>query len=443
MKNKVLFTMVGLSLILGACATATTQESTQAVSGETTTAVQVYEASAKGFASDVKVKASFDGNTFASIEVDAGGETPNIGAIEGPNFAKKVLEANAINIDAIAGATMTSEAVRTALTQIIQDAGLKVEDFTKEVAEATETDRLSDIQKKAAELVYKNADGKLVVSSKYGETVLPEKMERIVSIQLEDLALALDVNLVASRNFEGYYLADALEEKKVEAIAIGEAANTINLEQVLGYTPDLIIIRDNFEQSVFDELSKIAPTIAFKLQDPEVSLMALGMALGKEDVAAKRLEEYFAKWEETKEVLDTAIGDESIALLRIMQKEIRLMPYSKNGMSAFLYADDYLGLEAPQMVKDYDNAENLAISMETLPELDAQHILLIAGYGSASAEEVEAAKTRYEQIAADPLWQTVPAVTAGKVHEVDSRTWLTYGIIANEKKMEDLVAIFK
>ena len=55
-----------------------------------------------------------------------------------------------------------------------------------------------------SEIVYKNEAGETVVSHKYGETIVPENPERIVSIKLEDLMLALDVDMVAARNFEGF-----------------------------------------------------------------------------------------------------------------------------------------------------------------------------------------------------------------------------------------------
>ena len=61
-----------------------------------------------------------------------------------------------------------------------------------------------------------------------------------------------------------------------------EESNTVNLEQVLSYEPDLILLRDSFEPSVYEELSKIAPVAAFDLKDTEVSLLAMGKALGME-----------------------------------------------------------------------------------------------------------------------------------------------------------------
>ncbi|MDO5346828.1 MAG: ABC transporter substrate-binding protein [Lachnospiraceae bacterium] len=298
-----------------------------------------------------------------------------------------------------------------------------------------ETD-LEEILAEVDKLVYENQEGQLVVSHKFGETVMPENPERIVSIKLEDLMLALDVDMVACRNFETFYLEDQINELGIGTITVDEEANTVNFEEVLSYKPDLIVIRDAFDQTIYDELSKIAPTIAFRLQDSRISLVALGRALGIEDKAVSRLGQYEKKIADAKEALSSLEGQQ-VAMLRILKKEIRLYPYSKNDMSSFLYLD--LGLTPDPMVEEYDNADNLAISMEMLPELTADHIFLIAGYGSNTDEAVAEAKKRYDDIKADPLWQMVPAVQSGQVYEVDSRIWLTHGILATEVKIDDVL----
>lgn len=288
----------------------------------------------------------------------------------------------------------------------------------------------------ADEMVYQNENGQMVVVSKYGETVVPEDPQRIVCIKLEDLTLALGIEMVACRNFSGFYLEDEINALNIGTIAVDEEANTINFEQVLSYQPDLIIIRDSFEQSIYDELSKIAPTIAFRLQEAEASTLALGRALGMEDRARERLQQYYDKMDAAKEALQAVAGQE-VAMLRVMKKEIRLYPYSSNDMSRFLYAG--LGLTPDPMAVAYDNADSLAISLETLPDMTAQHIFLVAGYGSQTDEADLAAKQRYEEIKADPLWQAVPAVQQGNIYEVDSRTWLTHGLIAVERRVDDVL----
>lgn len=295
----------------------------------------------------------------------------------------------------------------------------------------------SDIEKAADALVSRQKDGQLVLSHKYGQTVIPADPERIVCIKLEDLALALGVDLEACQILEGYYLEEQIRALGIGSIAVDEEANTVNLEQVLSYKPDLILLRDSFEPSVYEELSKIALVAPFDLKNTEVSLLAMGKILGMEEQALFRLEEYHEKLNAAKETL-SAVSDSETAMLRVMKKEVRLYPASSNDMSRFLYAD--LGLTPDPMAEAYDRKESLAISMELLPELTANHIFLVAGYGSSGGSSDDEAKKRLEEMKQDPLWQEIPAVKKGNVYEVDSRLWLAHGILAVEKKTEDVLA---
>ena len=294
----------------------------------------------------------------------------------------------------------------------------------------------AQIEAEAAALVHQNENGQIVLSHKYGETVMPEHPQRIVCIKLEDLALALGVDLTACQQLEGYYLEDQIQSLGIGSIAVDEESNTVNLEQVLSYEPDLILLRDSFEPSVYEELSKIAPVSAFDLKDTEVSLLAMGKALGMEQEALSRLEQYHQKLDDAKEAL-SAVSDNETAMLRVLKKEVRLYPASTNDMSRFLYQD--LGLTPDPMAEEYDNKDSLAISMEMLPELTAEHIFLVAGYGTAGGSSDEEAKKRFEEMQQDPLWQEVPAVKKGNVYEVDSRLWLAHGILAVEQKVDDVL----
>ena len=278
----------------------------------------------------------------------------------------------------------------------------------------------AQIEAEAAALVHQNENGQIVLSHKYGETVMPEHPQRIVCIKLEDLALALGVDLTACQQLEGYYLEDQIQSLGIGSIAVDEESNTVNLEQVLSYEPDLILLRDSFEPSVYEELSKIA----------------MGKALGMEQEALSRLEQYHQKLDDAKEAL-SAVSDNETAMLRVLKKEVRLYPASTNDMSRFLYQD--LGLTPDPMAEEYDNKDSLAISMEMLPELTAEHIFLVAGYGTAGGSSDEEAEKRFEEMQQDPLWQEVPAVKKGNVYEVDSRLWLAHGILAVEQKVDDVL----
>lgn len=283
-------------------------------------------------------------------------------------------------------------------------------------------------------------NGNAVVVHSYGTTVVPKNPQRIISIKMEDLLLALDVDFVAGRNFEGFYLEDMMKERNIASITVDESTDTVNYEEILSYEPDLIIIRDSFNQTFYDELSKIAPTVAFDLQDKVNSTLAIGAMLGMEDKAEARIQQYNDFMAKTKDQLKDAIGDDTVAMLRFLKKEIRIYPYSTNHLSDFLYSD--LGLTPDPMVIEADSADNLAMSMESLPELKADRIILIAGYGSASQDDIDAAKIRYEEISQDPLWQNVPAVQSGNIYEMDSRIWLNHGLLCTEMKAQELLDAF-
>lgn len=283
-------------------------------------------------------------------------------------------------------------------------------------------------------------NGNAVVVHSYGTTTVPKNPQRIISIKMEDLLLALDVNLVAGRSFEGFYLEDMMKERNISSITVDESTDTVNYEEILSYDPDLIIIRDTFDQTVYDELSKIAPTVAFDLQDKVNSTLAIGTMLGMGDKAEARIQQYNDFMTKTGEQLKETIGDDTVAMLRILKKEIRIYPQSTNHLSDFLYSE--LGLIPDPLVTEADSADNLAVSMEKLPELGADRIILIAGYGSSSQEDIDAAKKRYDEISQDPLWQNVPAVQSGSIYEMDSRIWLNHGLICTEMKAQELLDAF-
>ena len=121
-----------------------------------------------------------------------------------------------------------------------------------------------------------------------------------------------------------------------------------------------------------------------------------------------------------------------------MQKEIRLYPYSVNVTNRFMY--ELLNLRPDPMVVALDKTKNnLAISMESLPDLQADYLVISSGYGASSAGSKEAAAKRYEELRKDPLWQTLPAVREGHMLDVDSIIWNAHGLIAKEMAIQDLV----
>ena len=88
----------------------------------------------QGIDGDVVVQVVADATTIYSVEVLEQNETPGIGSVAVEQLPGQIVEANSILVDSISGATVTSEAIKTAVRQALTDAGLDVSVFEVEQA---------------------------------------------------------------------------------------------------------------------------------------------------------------------------------------------------------------------------------------------------------------------------------------------------------------------
>ena len=85
--------------------------------------------SAKGFAGDVVVEVSVKGKEITNITATCENETPGIGVTACERIPASVVEYQSLDVDAMSGATVTSEALFAAITAALADAGLKPSDL--------------------------------------------------------------------------------------------------------------------------------------------------------------------------------------------------------------------------------------------------------------------------------------------------------------------------
>ncbi len=74
-------------------------------------------------------------------------------------------------------------------------------------------------------------------------------------------------------------------------------------------------------------------------------------------------------------------------------------------------------------------------SLERLPEIDADW--LVEATGSEGMP-----RAAYEEVAASPLYQAIPAVKAGRVHVVDANLWPGFGHLWARALVDDLERLF-
>ena len=81
-----------------------------------------YTATAKGIESDVTVTMTFDETSILEVTVDTSGETEGIGAGISDQMADAILAAQSAEVDAVSGASVTSNAVKEAAASCISQA---------------------------------------------------------------------------------------------------------------------------------------------------------------------------------------------------------------------------------------------------------------------------------------------------------------------------------
>ncbi|MDU5149630.1 FMN-binding protein [uncultured Anaerococcus sp.] len=125
MKNiKSYAAIAALAFALTACGNnADTTTDTDTANTESAEAVEkVGEATAAGYNGDIKVKVTMEGETIKDIEVDHT-ESEGIGADAVPTLVEDIKKNNGTEgVDNVSGATVTSEALKTAVDDAIKAA---------------------------------------------------------------------------------------------------------------------------------------------------------------------------------------------------------------------------------------------------------------------------------------------------------------------------------
>jgi len=258
-----------------------------------------------------------------------------------------------------------------------------------------------------------------------GESEIPAKPERVVSLFHLGQLMALDVRPVGTTT---YILDNPLLGDLSDIMDVGVPPSA---EKILALDPDLIITTVPFMEIVeggYEALSQIAPTVVVEqLNDPFLDVEMFGELLGKQDEAKAWKTEFEAKIAEYKERLAPLVGpDETFSILNVRAKEIFI--YGDGNMGGNIIYK-LLGFKPPQKVKDeVINGETWQISREVIPDFIGDHLLLAVNEGAEDEmKEVE------------KLLQHTPAWKNGKVYEIDFDTFLPGDPIAIEKQL-DIIA---
>ena len=77
----------------------------------------------------ITVEVVADSDRIYQIRVPSEGETPDIGGVAITKLAKEIISGQTLDVDSVSGATITSEALKTAIGSALQQTGVDTKQF--------------------------------------------------------------------------------------------------------------------------------------------------------------------------------------------------------------------------------------------------------------------------------------------------------------------------
>jgi iron complex transport system substrate-binding protein len=264
-----------------------------------------------------------------------------------------------------------------------------------------------------------------------GITEVPDSPQRIVILTNEgtEALLAVGIKPVgAVQSWVGNPWYDHIADDMTDVTVVGEES-AINLEAIAALQPDLIIGNKMRQEKIYDQLSAIAPTVmSERLRgDWKVNMALYTEAAGKGEEGKAAL----AAYDERIAKIAAEAGpllEEKVSLVRFMSGMTRI--YYKDTFAGLILSE--IGFKRPASQDKPEFADD--VGKERIPDFDGDRLFyFVYEVGDGVAEKVAAEWT------ADPLWQNLTVVKAGKAYAVSDTIWNTAGgVIAANLLLDDL-----
>ncbi|MCA3748829.1 MAG: iron-siderophore ABC transporter substrate-binding protein [Rubrobacter sp.] len=200
-----------------------------------------------------------------------------------------------------------------------------------------------------------------------------------------------------------------------------------NLEKIATLRPDMIVMPSyEGEAANYDQLSEIAPTVAYRFLNPQWEKMLRQQAsfVGRVDEAERLISRHQKRLQSLRGRVEAA-GRPTINYLRFYAERLGVcVGYLETRLmseAGFRFPEGYgHNTESPRCTSE---------SLEQLPRLDADILLVGVDPG---AEDLA---RRYRE---SPLWRRLGAIREGRVLEVNTGVWLSFDYPGIQMMLDDL-----
>ncbi|WP_414551045.1 ABC transporter substrate-binding protein [Anabaena sp. CCY 0017] len=273
-----------------------------------------------------------------------------------------------------------------------------------------------------------------VVQHGMGETCVPNNPQRLVVLDEASLgnAIALGIQPVGSTLQHDNKFPAYLKDKTTDIKPLRNAQPSI--EGITLLQPDIIISWKNRHESIYSQLSNIAPTALYdwlgnniKQDNWKEYFNFMAEVLNRKEIGQQVWQHYNQRIEQLK----MALGD------RYKNKTISFVIFCCGGIYSETensFIGDVLrdaGLQRPES-QGFNPKGAINFSEETLEMADGDVMFVVAHGGNETGER------DLSILQKKPLWQTLKAVQQNRVYYVDPIIWRARTPLAAEAVIDDL-----
>ncbi|MCO6384129.1 iron-siderophore ABC transporter substrate-binding protein [Oceanicola sp. 502str15] len=206
-----------------------------------------------------------------------------------------------------------------------------------------------------------------------------------------------------------------------------------SLETLVALQPDLIVGfvgSESMASGIYPMVSQLAPTLLYTSTDWRAFYRLMAGLTGREAAVASQLSALDDRIAE----VAARMPETTVSVVRITSWDFQVYLDSPGG-----YAPFNIMRQAGVNRSTYETTDNPSEALkrpdwEQLAQLDGDVLLYIVGGTNDSDKD-----GRHEEVLANPLWQMLPAVQAGRVHRVDHGHWMQFsGLASAHAVLDDL-----
>lgn len=274
--------------------------------------------------------------------------------------------------------------------------------------------------------------GTVTVTDVRGTVEIPAEPKRIVDLSgNSDILSILGYSVIGTANSDAYdytklpaYLETTLAGSEILGYSMQD---TMDIEAVMNLTPDLIII-STVQEKMYEQLSKIAPTVMIQLEalNWKDDIRTIADIFDKEEEAESWIMAYETKAAAAGEKIKETYGQET-TYLSFLASGGQFFVFTGAGFGSVLYED--LGLNVPEGMPEQSDISLPVVTYEGLAAIDADCIFLMA------------AEDDKKQLAANAIWNNLPPVKEGRVVELMASPYFNQGYspIGRELLLDEIV----